>query len=88
MLVLAGSAGAGAGRMAPPTSTRISARMKCVQEHGSRVNIRCAAGASAGTRVVLIPGTTLAYKGECDYVFHCIRDAEVRSAPYVLNSEA
>ena len=31
----------GAGRMAPPASTRSSARMKCVQEHSSAVNTRC-----------------------------------------------
>ena len=31
---------AGAGRMAPPTSTRISARMRCVLGHFSPVKIR------------------------------------------------
>ena len=35
-LVLNGTAGA--GRMTPPTSTSISARMTRVQEHSSRVN--------------------------------------------------
>ena len=34
---LAGTAGA--SRMAPPARTRISARLKCVQEHVSRVNM-------------------------------------------------
>ena len=34
---LAGTAGADG--MAPPTNTRISARLKCVQEHGSPVNV-------------------------------------------------
>ena len=38
ILVLADTVGA--GRMAPPTSTRISAGMKCVQEHNSPVNVR------------------------------------------------
>ena len=37
IVVLTGTTGA--GRMAPPTSTRISARLKCVQQHSSRVNI-------------------------------------------------
>ena len=37
MTVLAGTAGAGG--MAPPTSTRISARTKRVQEHSSPVNV-------------------------------------------------
>ena len=37
ILVLDGTAAA--GRMAPPTSTRISARMKCVQGHSSPVNV-------------------------------------------------
>ena len=31
---------AGAGRLALPTSTRISARLKRVQRQGSRVNVR------------------------------------------------
>ena len=35
--VLAGTAGA--GRIAPPTSTRISARLKLVQRHVSPVNM-------------------------------------------------
>ena len=39
ILVLAGTAGASG--MAPPTSTRISARLKRVQEHNLRVNINC-----------------------------------------------
>ena len=33
---------AGAGGMAPPTSTRISARLKHFQEHSSPVNVLCA----------------------------------------------
>ena len=37
ILVLAGTAGAGG--MAPPTSTGISDRLKCVQGHSSAVNI-------------------------------------------------
>ena len=37
ILVLPGTAGA--GRMAPPTSTRISFRVKCVQRHILPVNI-------------------------------------------------
>ena len=37
ILVLAGTAGA--SRMAPPASSRISARLKRVQEHSSRVHI-------------------------------------------------
>ena len=37
ILVLA--AAAGAGGMAPPTSTRISARLKRVQEHSSPVSV-------------------------------------------------
>ena len=36
---------AGAGEMAPPTSTRISARMKRVQEHSSAVNVVLLLGA-------------------------------------------
>ena len=38
ILVLAGTAGAGG--MAPPASTMISASMKCVQGHSSRVNVQ------------------------------------------------
>ena len=37
ILVLAGTAGA--GRMAPPTITRIPARLRCVQEHSSRGSV-------------------------------------------------
>ena len=37
ILVLAGTAGAGG--MASPTSTRISARLKCVQERSSRLSV-------------------------------------------------
>ena len=37
ILVLVGTAGASG--MTPPSSTRISARMKCVQEHSSPVNM-------------------------------------------------
>ena len=42
IVVLAGTAGAGG--MTPPTSTRISARMKRVQEHSSPVNMHPPAG--------------------------------------------
>ena len=41
---------AGGGRMTPPASTRISARMKCVQGHSSRVNTMPAVPAQAGKR--------------------------------------
>ena len=41
ILVLAGTASA--GRMAPPASTRISAWLKRIQEHGSPVNVEKAA---------------------------------------------
>ena len=37
IIVLAGTAGAGAN--APSTSIRISARIKCVQEHSSPVSV-------------------------------------------------
>ena len=37
IMVLAGTAGA--GRMAPPDSTRLSSRIKCVQEHSSPANV-------------------------------------------------
>ena len=42
ILVVAGTAGAGG--MAPPTSTRISARMKGFQGHSSPVNIHTTRG--------------------------------------------
>ena len=36
---MAGIAGAGTGGLAPPASTRISARIKCVKEHSSPVDV-------------------------------------------------
>ena len=39
---------AGAGRMAPSTSTRISARLKCVQGHSSHVNVHARNVGSGG----------------------------------------
>ena len=48
IVVLASTAGAGGG-MAPPTSTRISARMKYVQEHSSHVNTQFTHAGAAQT---------------------------------------
>ena len=47
ILLLAGNSGAGG--MAPPTNNRISARLKCVQEHSSPVNV------STGMSFKLVP---------------------------------
>ena len=47
ILVLAGTTGAGG--MAPPASARISAWMKCVQGHSSRVNMLAALLGLQGT---------------------------------------
>ena len=55
MLVLAATAGA--GRMAPPTSTKISAGLKCVQGHVSRVNMSPPHSTSAH-----LPTITVMYK--------------------------
>ena len=54
ILVLAGAASASG--MTPPTSTRISASLKCVQGHSSPVNMLSCEGCTLAQTVVLVFG--------------------------------
>ena len=66
ILVLAGTAGAGG--MAPPASTRISARLKRDQEHSSPVNIQ--SNCSDVTFLSQITAARHSHDGRC--TGHCV----------------